>query len=200
MQITASMVKELREKTGVGMMTCKKALSEAEGDLDQALKILRKSGEASAARKAGRVAGEGMVYSYIHTGGKVGVLVEVNCETDFTARNDDFTSMVKDIAMHIAAASPQYVQREEVPAEIVEAEKEIFSDQARKTGKPDNVIEKIVTGKIDKFYSEICLLEQAFVKDPDKTIQEILTERIARIGENLRVARFTRYALGETSA
>ena len=200
MQITASMVKELREKTGVGMMTCKKALSEAEGSLDQALKILRKSGEASAARKAGRVAGEGMVYSYIHTGGKVGVLVEVNCETDFTARNDDFTSMVKDIAMHIAAASPQYVQREEVPAEIVEAEKEIFSDQARKTGKPDNVIEKIVTGKIDKFYSEICLLEQAFVKDPDKTIQEILTERIARIGENLRVARFTRYALGETSA
>ena len=200
MQITASMVKELREKTGVGMMTCKKALSEADGNLDEALKILRKGGEATAAKKAGRAAGEGMVYSYIHTGGKVGVLVEVNCETDFTARNEDFTEMVKDIAMHIAAASPQFVQREDVPVEIVDGEKEIFSDQARKTGKPDNVIEKIVTGKIDKFYSEICLLEQAFVKDPDKTIQEILTERIARIGENMRVARFTRYALGETSA
>jgi elongation factor Ts len=200
MQITASMVKELREKTGVGMMTCKKALSEADGNLDEALKILRKGGEATAAKKAGRAAGEGMVYSYIHTGGKVGVLVEVNCETDFTARNEDFTEMVKDIAMHIAAASPQFVRREDVPVEIVDGEKEIFSDQARKTGKPDNVIEKIVTGKIDKFYSEICLLEQAFVKDPDKTIQEILTERIARIGENLRVARFTRYALGETSA
>ncbi len=198
MQITASMVKELREKTGVGMMTCKKALAEAGGSLEEAEKILRKRGAATAAKKAGRAAGEGLVASYIHTGGKVGVLLEVNCETDFTARNEDFQGMVKDIAMHIAAAAPRYIVREDVPAAVIDAEKEIFAEQARKTGKPEKVIEKIVEGKIDKFFSEICLMEQPFVKDPDKTIQQVLTERIARIGENMRVARFTRYVLGES--
>ena len=198
MQISASMVKELREKTGVGMMTCKKALAEAGGNLDEAEKILRKGGEATAAKKAGRAAGEGMIHSYIHTGSKVGVLVEVNCETDFTARNEDFQGMVKDIAMHIAAASPRFVSREDVPEEVVAGEREIFSDQAKKTGKPENVIAKIVDGKVDKFYSEICLLEQPFVKDPDKTVQDLVTERIARIGENMKVARFTRYALGDS--
>jgi elongation factor Ts len=198
MQISASMVKELREKTGVGMMTCKKALAEAGGSLDEAEKILRKRGEATAAKKAGRTAGEGLIHSYVHTGSKVGVLLEVNCETDFTARNEDFQAMVKDIAMHIAAASPRYVSREEVPDEVVAGEREIFTDQAKKTGKPDNVIEKIVAGKIDKFYSEICLLEQPFVKDPDKSVQDLVTERIARIGENMKVARFTRYVLGES--
>ncbi len=196
MQISASMVKELREKTGVGMMTCKKALAEAGGDLGEAEKILRKGGEAMAARKAGRVAGEGIIYSYIHTGDKVGVLLEVNCETDFTARNEDFRSMVKDIAMHVAALSPRYVSREDVPEEVIAAEREIFSEQAKKTGKPENVIEKIVNGKVDKFFSEICLLEQPFVKDPDRNIRDLVTERIARIGENLKVARFIRYSLG----
>lgn len=196
MQINAAMVKELREKTGVGMMTCKKALAEADGNLDEAEKILRKRGEATAAKKAGRVAGEGMIYSYIHTGGKVGVLLEVNCETDFTARNEDFQSMVKDIAMHVAALSPQYVSREDVPEEVIASEREIFSEQAKKTGKPENVIEKIVDGKVDKFYAEICLMEQPFVKDPDKNVRDLVTERIARIGENMKVARFTRYALG----
>lgn len=198
MQINASMVKELREKTGVGMMTCKKALTEAGGSLDEAEKILRKRGEATAAKKAGRAAGEGLIHSYIHTGSKVGVLLEVNCETDFTARNEDFQGMVKDIAMHIAAAAPRFVSREDVPEEVVASEREIFADQAKKTGKPDNVIARIVDGKIDKFYSEICLLEQPFVKDPDKNVQELLTERIARIGENMKVARFTRYVLGES--
>jgi elongation factor Ts len=196
MQINASMVKELREKTGVGMMTCKKALAEAEGNLEEAEKILRKGGEATAAKKAGRVASEGLIHSYIHTGGKVGVLLEVNCETDFTARNEDFRSMVKDIAMHVAALAPRYVSREDVPEEVISAEREIFAEQAKKTGKPDKVIEKIVDGKIDKFYAEICLLEQPFVKDPDKVVKDLITERIARIGENLRVSRFTRYSLG----
>jgi elongation factor Ts len=198
MQISASLVKELREKTGVGMMACKRALTEAGGSLDEAEKILRKRGEATAAKKAGRAAGEGLIHSYIHTGSKVGVLLEVNCETDFTARNEDFQGMVKDIAMHIAAASPRFVSREDVPEEVVAGEREIFVDQAKKTGKPENVIAKIVEGKIDKFYSEICLLEQPFVKDPDQNIQALLTERIARIGENMRVARFTRYVLGDS--
>jgi elongation factor Ts len=198
MQINASMVKELREKTGVGMMTCKKALAEAGGSLDEAEKILRKRGEATAAKKAGRAASEGLIHSYIHTGSKVGVLLELNCETDFTARNEDFQAMVKDIAMHVAAAAPRYVSREDVPEDVVAGEREIFADQAKKTGKPENVIVKIVDGKIDKFYSEICLLEQPFVKDPDKSVQDLLTERIARIGENMRVARFTRYALGDS--
>ena len=198
MQISASLVKELREKTGVGMMACKRALTEAGGSLDEAEKSLRKRGEATAAKKAGRAAGEGLIHSYIHTGSKVGVLLEVNCETDFTARNEDFQGMVKDIAMHIAAASPRFVSREDVPEEVVAGEREIFADQAKKTGKPENVIAKIVEGKIDKFYSEICLLEQPFVKDPDQNIQALLTERIARIGENMRVARFTRYVLGDS--
>lgn len=198
MQISASMVKELREKTGVGMMTCKQALTEAEGSLDEAEKILRKRGEATAAKKAGRAAGEGLIHAYIHTGSKVGVLVEINCETDFTARNEDFQEMVRDIAMHVAAASPRYVSREDVPEDVIAGEREIFADQAKKTGKPENVIAKIVEGKIDKFFSEICLLEQPFVKDPDKSVQDLLTERIARIGENMRIARFTRYALGDS--
>ena len=198
MQISASMVKELREKTGVGMMTCKQALAEAGGSLDEAEKILRKRGEATAAKKAGRAASEGLIHSYIHTGSKVGVLLEVNCETDFTARNEDFQTMVRDIAMHIAAASPRFVSRDDVPEEVVASEREIFADQAKKTGKPENVIAKIVDGKIDKFYSEICLLEQPFVKDPDKSVHDLVTERIARIGENMKVARFTRYALGDS--
>ena len=177
MQISASMVKELREKTGVGMMKCKQALTEADGSLDEAEKILRKHGEATAAKKAGRATGEGLIHSYIHTGGKIGVLVEVNCETDFAARNDDFQELVRDIAMHVAAAAPRFVRREDVPEDVMADEREIFADQAMKSGKPEKVIEKIVDGKIDKFYSENCLLEQPYVKDPDKTVQDLVTER-----------------------
>lgn len=196
-EITAALVKELRERTGAGMMDCKKALAATEGDMDKAIDFLREKGLAAAAKKAGRIAAEGLVESYIHGGGRIGVLVEVNCETDFVAKTDAFKSLVKDIAMHIAAANPSYLRREEVPAAELEHEKMVLSEQARNEGKPEKIIEKMVTGRIEKYYKEVCLLEQPFVKDPDKTISDLITEYIAKIGENIAIRRFTRYQLGE---
>lgn len=196
-EITAALVKELRERTGAGMMDCKKALAATEGDMDKAIDFLREKGLAAAAKKAGRIAAEGLVESYIHGGGRIGVLVEVNCETDFVAKTDAFKSLVKDIAMHIAAANPSYLRREEVPAAELEHEKMVLSEQARNEGKPEKIIEKMVTGRIEKYYKEVCLLEQPFVKDPDKTISDLITESIAKIGENISIRRFTRYQLGE---
>lgn len=178
-------------------MDCKKALAETGGDQEKAIDYLRKKGLAAASKKAGRVASEGVVGSYIHAGGKIGVLVEVNCETDFVAKNEAFQVFVKDVAMHIAAAAPQFVRREEVPGDLLEREKEIYRAKAKETGKPDNIIEKIVEGQVGKFYGDICLLEQAFVKDPDKTIQTYLNETIASIGENMSIRRFSRFVLGE---
>ena len=197
MAITADLVKELREMTGVGMMQCKKALVEADGDVAQAEKLLRKSGVAVAAKKAGRATGEGLVGSYVHTGGKIGVLVEVNCETDFAARSEDFQELVRGVSMHVAAAAPQYKDREEVTAEVLAEEREIAREQALKSGKPDNIVDKIVEGKLEKFYKEHCLLEQPYVKDPDKTVGQLLTEAVSRIGENIQVTRFVRFVLGE---
>ncbi|TDY50505.1 elongation factor Ts [Alicyclobacillus sacchari] len=196
-EITAAMVKELREKTGAGMMDCKKALTEADGNMERAMEVLRERGLASAAKKAGRVAAEGLVESYIHGGGRIGVLVEVNCETDFVAKNDDFRTFVKDIAMHIAAANPLYVRREEVPAEVVEKEREILRAQTLNEGRPENIVDKIVDGRIDKFFKENCLMEQMFVKDPDKSIETLLKEKIATIGENISIRRFARFVVGE---
>jgi elongation factor Ts len=195
--VTAAQVNELRKATGAGLMDCKKALTETGGDLEKAIDYLRKKGLAAASKKAGRAATEGLVSSYIHAGGKIGVLVEVNCETDFVAKNENFQAFVKDVAMHIAAAAPQYVRREEVSADALEREKEIYRAKARETGKPDNIIEKIIEGQINKFYAEICLLEQPYVKDPDKTVQTYLNETIAAIGENISVRRFARFVLGE---
>lgn len=196
-EITAALVKELRERTGAGMMDCKKALAATEGNMDKAIDFLREKGLAAAAKKAGRIAAEGLVESYIHGGGRIGVLVEVNCETDFVAKTDAFKALVKDIAMHIAAANPSYLRREEVPAAELEHEKMVLSEQARNEGKPEKIIEKMVTGRIEKYYKEVCLLEQPFVKDPDKTINDLITESIAKIGENISIRRFTRYQLGE---
>ncbi len=197
MTITAAQVSDLRKSTGAGLMDCKKALAETGGDHEKAIDYLRKKGLAAASKKAGRVASEGVVGSYIHAGGKIGVLVEVNCETDFVAKNEAFQVFVKDVAMHIAAAAPQFVRREEVSAELLEREKDIYRAKAKDTGKPDNIIEKIVEGQINKFYGDICLMEQAFVKDPDKTIQTYLNETIASIGENMSIRRFARFVLGE---
>jgi elongation factor Ts len=200
-EITGAAVKALREKTGAGMMECKKALQEANGNEEQAVEILRKRGMATAGRKAGRVAAEGAVGSYIHMGGKVGVLVEVNCETDFVARTDEFQALVKDIAMHVAAAEPRYVSREEVPADILDKEREItraqIANDPKNANKPEQVVEKIVEGRLNKFYEEAVLLDQPFVKDPAKTINELLTEKIAKTGERITVRRFTRYKMGE---
>ena len=197
MEISASAVKELREKTGAGFMDCKKALAETQGDFEKAVSWLREKGLAAAAKKAGRVASEGIVGSYIHAGGKVGVLLEVNSETDFVAKTEGFNALVKEIAMHIAAMNPQYVRREEVPAEVVEKEKQIFEAQAKESGKPANVIQKMVEGKVEKFYKENCLLEQPFVKNPDITIEKLVIENIAKIGENISVRRFSRFRVGE---
>ena len=200
-EITSAAVKALREKTGAGMMECKKALTEAGGNEEQAIEILRKRGMASAGKKAGRVAAEGVVGSYIHMGGKVGVLVEVNCETDFVARTDEFQSLVKDIAMHVAAAEPRYVTREEVPADVLDKEREItraqIANDPKNASKPEQVIEKIVEGRVNKFFEEAVLLDQPFVKDPAKTINELLTEKVAATGERITVRRFTRYKMGE---
>ena len=195
--ITAGMVKELRERTGAGMMDCKKALSETNGDMEKAVDSLREKGLAAAAKKASRIASEGLVESYIHGAGRIGVLVEVNCETDFVAKTDDFKSLVRDIAMQIAAANPGYVTREEVPEEILNHEREILRAQALNEGKPANIVEKMIEGRLKKFFQENCLLEQAFIKDPDKTITQLITERVSKIGENISVRRFTRYQLGE---
>lgn len=197
MSITAAQVNELRKATGAGLMDCKKALQETGGDQEKAVDYLRTKGLAAASKKSGRVASEGAVGSYIHAGGKIGVLVEVNCETDFVAKNENFQSFVKDIAMHIAAASPLFVRREEVSAELVEREKDIYRAKARETGKPENIIEKIIEGQVNKYYADICLLEQPYVKDPDKTVQTFLSETIAKIGENMSIRRFARFVLGE---
>ncbi|AWB44329.1 elongation factor Ts [Paenibacillus sp. CAA11] len=197
MAVDAKSVKELREKTGAGMLDCKKALEEANGDLTKAAELLREKGLAAAANKAGRVATEGVVESYIHGGGRIGVLVEINCETDFVAKTDQFKEFARDVAMHIAAASPRYVRREEVPQEEVDKEKEILKAQALNEGKPEKIVEKMVEGRIGKFYEEYCLLEQPFVKDPDKTIATLINEKISTIGENISVRRFVRYELGE---
>jgi elongation factor Ts len=197
MQVTAQMVKQLRELTSAPMMDCKKALQETDGDLEKATEFLRKKGIASAEKKAGRTAAEGVVGSYIHGQGSIGVLVEVNCETDFVARTDDFQQLVKDIAMHIAAAEPRFVRREEVTQSVLDKEREIFAEQMRQEGKPEKIIPKIVEGKIEKFYSEAVLLEQPFVKNPDQTVGQMITERVAKVGENMQVRRFVRYRLGE---
>ncbi len=200
MEISAAVVKELREKTGVGMMECKSALVESGGNVSEAEKILRKRGLSTAAKKAGRVTGEGAVGSYIHTGGKIGVLLEINCETDFAARSEDFLSLVHEIAMHVAAAAPRFVRREDVTEDVIAVEREIARDQVLKSGKPPAVAEKIVAGRIEKFYAESCLLDQPFVKEPDKTVGQLIAERVARIGENIQVSRFARFVLGDTSS
>ena len=195
--IPASVVKELRDKTGAGMMDCKKDLTQTGGDVEKAVELLREKGLAAAAKKAGRVAAEGIVDSYIHLGGRIGVLVEVNCETDFVARTDEFRAFVRDIAMQIAASNPKYLSREDVPAEVIEKEREILAAQAKNEGKPEKVIEKIVSGRIEKFYTENCLLDQPFIKDPDITVTDLVKEKIAQIGENISIRRFARYEMGE---
>ncbi len=197
MEISASQVKELREKTGAGMMDCKKALAESSGDFEKAIDYLRKKGIAAAAKKAGRATKEGAVFSYIHGEGKVGVMVEVNCETDFVARTEQFRQFVKDVSMHIAAANPQWVRQEDVPTEVLQKEKEIAIAQMQNSGKPAAVLEKIAEGKLKKFYEDTCLLNQAFVKDPNKSIDQLLKETIATLGENIAIRRFARFVLGE---
>ena len=199
MEITATQVKELRDRTGIGMMDCKGALVKAEGDIDKAVEILRKMGKAKAEKKANRAATEGVIWSYIHPGNKIGVLVEVNCETDFVAKNEGFQEFVKDIAMHIAATNPAAIQREEIDAGLVVKEREIYMEQARSQNKPEKIMVRIVEGKLDKFFQENCLLEQAFVKDPQKTIKDYVTETIARIGENINISRFIRFQLGDNN-
>ena len=197
MEINAKMVKELREKTGAGMMDCKNALVEAKADMDQAIVILRKKGLASAQKKATRIAAEGMIGHYIHAGGKLGVLVEVNCETDFAARSEGFQALVKDIAMHIAAANPLFVRRDDVPGEVLEKEKEIYKDQARGSGKPENIIDKIAEGKLESYYEMSCLYDQKFVKDMNITVKELINQAVGKIGENIQVRRFARFKTGE---
>jgi elongation factor Ts len=195
--ITADMVKVLRESTGAGMMDCKKALTETNGDLEKAADFLREKGLAAAAKRSGRVAAEGLVEAYIHGNGRIGVLLELNCETDFVAKTDNFKALAKDIAMQIAASNPRYVRREEVPESELDHEREILKAQAINEGKPVNIAEKMVQGRVEKYYKEICLLEQPFIKDPDKTVSAIITDAIAKIGENISIRRFTRYQLGE---
>jgi elongation factor Ts len=200
MEVSAATVKDLRDKTGAGMMDCKKALTECGGDLNKAVDYLRQKGLAAASKKASRIATDGAVGAYVHPGGKIGVLVELNCETDFVARTAEFQTLLKDLAMQIAAANPRYIRAEDVPAGDLEKERQIYRQQALDTGKPEKVIEKIVEGKMERFYSEVCLLEQSFIKDPDLKMGEVLTNAIARLGENIQVKRFTRYHLGEGAA
>ena len=195
LHVTAKMVGELRAKTGAGLLDCKKALTEAGGDMEEAMTILRKTGVASAAAKAGRTASEGLIDQYIHLGGKLGVLVEVNCETDFVAKTEAFKTLTKDICLHIAASNPQYISREEVPDEVVGRERDIAAAQV--SGKPAHIMQKIVEGKMDKFYQSICLLEQPFVRNPEQSIRDLLNEQIAKLGENIVLRRFTRYQLGD---
>ena len=194
---TSEKIRELRERTGAGMLDCKNALTEKDGDIEKAIELLREKGLAAAAKKAGRIAAEGLCEAYIHGAGRIGVLLEINCETDFVAKTDEFKGLAKDICMQIAASKPEYVRREDVPAEVVDREKEIFTAQALNEGKPANVVEKMITGRIEKYYKEICLLEQPFIRDTDMTIQQLLVDKIARIGENINVRRFVRYELGE---
>ena len=195
--ISAQQVKELRETTGAGMMDCKKALTETNGDMEKAVDFLREKGLAAAAKKSGRIAAEGLVESYIHGVGRIGVLIEVNCETDFVAKTPEFKSFVRDLAMQVAAANPQYLARQEVPAEVVEHEKEVLKAQALNEGKPAKIVDKMVEGRVDKYYKDTCLLEQAFIKDPDKSVTDVINAQISKIGENIVVRRFVRYQLGE---
>ena len=195
--ISASVVKELRDMSGAGMMDCKKALTEASGNLEQAIDISRKSGAAKARKKSGRSTKEGIILPYIHPGSKLGVLIEINCETDFVAKTDDFQNLSKDIAMHIAASAPMSISREEIPSDTLDREKEIYTDQAKQSGKPENIIEKMIDGRLNKFYQENVLLEQTFVKNPDKTVQDLITDIVAKLGENIIISRFSRFQLGE---
>jgi elongation factor Ts len=195
--ISAQQVKELRETTGAGMMDCKKALVETNGDMEKAIDYLREKGLAAAAKKSGRIAAEGLVESYIHAGGKIGVMIEVNCETDFVAKTPEFHSFVRDLAMQVAASNPPYLCRDDVPASILDHEREVLKAQALNEGKPAKIIDKMVEGRVDKFYKENCLLEQAFIKDPDKSVTDIVNTQISKIGENIVVRRFTRYQMGE---
>lgn len=192
-----AMVKELRERTQAGIMDCKKALQETKGDVEKAVTFLREKGLAAAAKKAGRVANEGIVDAYIHAGGRIGVLIEVNCETDFVAKNDIFKALVRDLAMQVAAARPMYVSRDQVPESLLAEERAVYAATARNEGKPEQIIERIVDGRIQRFYKEACLLEQPFIKDPDKTVEDLLKENIATLGENMSVRRFVRYEMGE---
>lgn len=197
MEISAAWVRELREKTGAGMMDCKKALLESAGDMEKAVDYLRQKGLALASRKEGRAAAEGLVGSYIHGGGKIGVLVELNCETDFVARTPEFQNLLNDVAMQIAAANPRYIRREDVPEDELERERQIYHQQAIESGKPEKIVGKIVDGKMERFYSEVCLLEQEFIKDPDRQVGDLIKDVVARLGENVQVKRFTRYHIGE---
>lgn len=196
MKITSQMVKELRDKTNAGMMDCKKALGETDGDMEKAIDLLRQKGIAVAQKRAGRTTSEGVIQTYIHAGGKLGVMLEVGCETDFVAKTDDFQSFAKDVAMHVAAMSPVSVKREDVPEDLVAREAEIYKNQAIESGKPEEIAEKMVTGKLDKFFSEISLMEQKFVKNPDLTIQDLLNDLIAKMGENISIKRFVRFQVG----
>ncbi|MCX8117222.1 MAG: translation elongation factor Ts [Desulfobacterota bacterium] len=197
MEISIELVKDLRQRTGAGIVDCKAALQQAGGNIEAAIEYLRKKGLATAAKKAGRVATEGLVASYIHAGGKMGVLVEINCETDFVAKTAEFQDFVKNIAMHIAAANPQYIRREEIPPEVLDKEREIYRSQALESGKPAKVIDKIVEGKLERFFSEVCLLEQTYIRDSDRTVKDILDEMIGKLGENITIRRFVRFQLGE---
>ena len=197
MEISVELLKDLRQRTGAGVIDCKTALQEAKGNMEGAIDYLRRKGLATAAKKSGRIAADGLVSSYIHAGGKMGVLVEINCETDFVAKTGDFQTFVKNIAMHIAAANPQYIRREEIPGEVLERERAIYQTQAQEAGKPQKVIDKIVEGKMERFYSEVCLTEQTYVRDPDLTIKELVDAMIAKVGENIAIRRFARFQLGE---
>lgn len=197
MDITIELVKDLRQRTGAGIVDCKAALQETKGDVEAAIDYLRKKGLAKAAKKAGRIAADGLIASYIHAGGKMGVLVEINCETDFVAKTEDFQAFVKNMAMHIAAANPQFIARENVPPDVLEKEREIYRTQALDSGKPVKVVDKIVEGKLERFYSETCLLEQTYIKDSDLTVKEVLDGMIGKIGENITIRRFARFQLGE---
>jgi elongation factor Ts len=199
-EVSPTLVRELRERTGAGMMDCKRALSEVNGDLDKALVYLREKGLAAAAKRAGRTAADGLVGSYIHAGGKIGVLIEVNCETDFVARTDDFQDLVKQLAMQIAAANPRWVRREDVPADVIEQERGIYAAQVAESGKPAAVVERIVSGKVEKFFADVCLLEQPFIKDPDKAVHRLISDAVAKMGENIVVRRFARFQLGDQSS
>lgn len=199
MEISASMIKELREKTGVGIMDCKAALKDCDGDVNKAINYLRKKGIATAKKRSGRATSQGQIQAYIHAGGKIGVLVEINCETDFTAKTEDITNFAKDMAMQVAATMPIAIDREKVPPDILKSEKDIYAAQARDSGKPEKIIDKIVEGKLEKFFSEACLMEQAFVKNPGITVQGLLNEIMAKTGENIRIRRFARFQLGESN-
>ena len=197
MEITAASVQALRKATGVGMMDCKRALTEAKGDAEKATEILRKKGAMRAAKRQNRETREGLIHSYIHTGGKIGALVELNCETDFVARTDEFQQLAKDIAMHIAATNPDFIRRGEVPADLVEKEQEIYREQAAQSGKPEKVLDRIAKGRLEKYYQEVCLLEQAFIKNPDTSVGQLIQETAAKVGENVQVRRFARFQLGQ---